>query len=78
MFVWLREERLRQAHFLVSSSETPLAMVGDHLGYASAAHFAKAFKERFGSTPRQLRSELRVVRSQQLSQGSSQVDAAAG
>jgi DNA-binding response OmpR family regulator len=63
-FVWLREERLRQAHFLVSSSETPLAMVGDHLGYATAAHFAKAFKDRFGSTPRQLRSELRVVRSQ--------------
>jgi CheY-like chemotaxis protein len=73
-FVWLREERLRQAHFLVSSSETPLGMVGDHLGYATAAHFAKAFKERFGSTPRQLRSELRVVRSQETRQS----DTAAG
>ena len=74
VFVWLREERLRQAHFLVGSSETPLAMVGDHLGYATAAHFAKAFKDRFGSTPRQLRSEVRVVRSQETGQS----DIAAG
>jgi DNA-binding response OmpR family regulator len=61
VFAWLREERLRQAHYLVSTSDTPLAMLSDHLGFATPAHFAKAFRERFGSTPRHLRGGVRAM-----------------
>lgn len=64
VFGWLREERLRQAHYLVTSTDTPLAMIGDHLGYATPAHFAKAFRERFGCPPHSLRKELQVARQQ--------------
>lgn len=62
VFEWLREECLRQAHYLVASTDTPLAMIGDHMGYATPSHFAKAFRERFGCPPRTLRAEMRAAR----------------
>lgn len=62
VFQWLREERLRQAHYLASGTDTPLAMVSDHLGFSSPAHFAKAFRERFGCTPRDLRAGMVTAR----------------
>ena len=65
VFGWLREERLRQANYLVIRTDTPLAMVSDHLGYATPAHFSKAFRERFGSSPRTLRGEVQVLRQQE-------------
>jgi CheY-like chemotaxis protein len=65
VFGWLREERLRQANYLVTRTDTPLAMLSDHLGYATPAHFSKAFRERFGSSPRTLRGEVQVVRQQE-------------
>lgn len=55
VFGWLREERLRQAHYLAINTDMPLAIVSDHLGYATPAHFSKAFRERFGCPPRDLR-----------------------
>jgi DNA-binding response OmpR family regulator len=58
VFEWMREERLRQAHYLSSNTDTPLAMVSDHLGFSSPAHFAKAFRERFGCTSRDLRASM--------------------
>jgi len=60
VFGWLRDERLRQAHYLIASTSTPLAMVSDHLGFSSPAHFAKAFRERFGCAPRELRGEMQA------------------
>jgi DNA-binding response OmpR family regulator len=65
VFGWLREERLRHANYLISSTDTPLAVLSDHLGYATPAHFSKAFRERFGSTPRTFRGEMKVVRQQE-------------
>ncbi len=65
VFGWLREERLRQAHYLVTSIDTPMAVIGDHLGYATPAHFSKAFRERFGCPPHSLRRELQVARQQE-------------
>ena len=61
VFEWLREECLRQAHYLVTSTDTPLAMIGDHMGYATPSHFAKAFRARFGCPPRSLRAEVRAA-----------------
>lgn len=58
MFSWIREERLRQAHALVTTTETSLLSISDHLGYSSPANFSKAFRDRFGCCPRELRKKL--------------------
>jgi DNA-binding response OmpR family regulator len=55
---WLREERLRQARSLLLITETPVASIALHLGFSSQANFAKAFRERFGCSARELRAEL--------------------
>jgi DNA-binding response OmpR family regulator len=65
VFNWLREERLRQAHHLVCRSDTSLTDIGTHLGYSSSANFARAFSERFGFTPRDLRRDIRLARLQE-------------
>ena len=59
VFAWLREERLRQARELLALTETPISDIGEHLGYSSGANFSKAFRERFGCSPRDLRVELK-------------------
>jgi len=58
VFAWLREERLRQARELLASTETPISNIGEYVGYSSGANFSKAFRERFGCSPRELRVEL--------------------
>lgn len=55
VYAWLREERLQQAHHLLASTQVPIATLSDVLGYSSPANFAKAFRERFACTPRQVR-----------------------
>lgn len=62
VFGWLREERLRQAHHLVCRTDTPMSEIGEHLGYSSPANFARAFSERFGFSPSDLRREMRIKR----------------
>ncbi len=58
VFGWLREERLRKARQLLAGTSTPIASIGEHLGYSSPANFAKAFRERFGCSPRELRNQM--------------------
>lgn len=55
VFAWLREERLRQAHQLLCRTDTPISLIGEHLGYSTPANFAKAVRDRFGVPPRELR-----------------------
>ena len=62
MFGWLREERLRAAHHLVCRTDTPLSLVGEHLGFSTAANFTRAFHERFGFPPRDLRRDMLTAR----------------
>jgi DNA-binding response OmpR family regulator len=56
IFGWLREERLRQAHDLVTRTDSPIALISECLGYSTSANFTKAFRDRFGVTPTELRS----------------------
>jgi DNA-binding response OmpR family regulator len=63
VFGWLREERLRQAHHLICRTDTPISLIGEHLGYSSPANFTKAVRERFGVSPRHLRREVQMPRS---------------
>lgn len=62
VFAWLREERLRLAHQLVCRSETPMSQIAEHLGYSSSSNMARAFGERFGFNPSDLRREMRLAR----------------
>lgn len=64
VFGWLREERLRKARQLLANTSTPIASIGEHLGYSSPANFAKAFRERFGCSPRELRSQMQSGQTQ--------------
>jgi transcriptional regulator GlxA family with amidase domain len=61
-FGWLREERLRRAHHLVCTTESPISLIGEHLGYGTPANFTRAFHDRFGFSPRELRRSLWVAR----------------
>ena len=62
VFGWLREERLRRAHHLVCHTDTPISAIGEHLGYSTPANFTRAFRDRFGFAPRDLRRDLWVMR----------------
>jgi len=56
VFGWLREERLRQAHALVFKTDTSVSTISDCLGYSTPANFTKAFRDRYGITPTELRA----------------------
>ena len=59
VFSWLREERLRRAYAIVVNTDTAVTVIGDMLGYSSVANFTKAFRDRFGYSPRELRAGIR-------------------
>jgi DNA-binding response OmpR family regulator len=61
-FGWLREERLRQAQQLICQTDTSISSIGEHLGYSTPANFSKAFRERFGLPPSELRRKMWTAR----------------
>jgi AraC-like DNA-binding protein len=58
VFGWLREERLRQANSQVSGTQTPFSVLSEALGYSTPANFSKAFRQRFGCSPSEMRAQL--------------------
>lgn len=58
VFGWLREERMRQANSQVRGSQTSFSVISDALGYSTPANFSKAFRQRFGCSPSEMRSQL--------------------
>lgn len=58
VFGWLREERMRQANSQVSGSQTSFSVISDALGYSTPANFSKAFRQRFGCSPSEMRIQL--------------------
>lgn len=58
VFGWLREERLRRAYELVSQTDASITVISGVLGYSTAANFTKAFRERYGCSPREIRAGL--------------------
>lgn len=60
VYAWLREERLLQAKTLLMTTDTPLAYLAQHLGFANPGNFARAFKERFACTASSLRKGRQV------------------
>jgi len=47
--------RMREALELLRGSALPIALIAERVGYAQAASFATAFRQRFGLTPRDAR-----------------------
>lgn len=58
VFGWLREERMRQANSQVRGSQTSFSVISDALGYSTPANFSKAFRQRFGCSPSEMRAQL--------------------
>jgi len=58
VFVWFREERLRQARQLLAETRLDIVSIAEQLGYHSQSHFANAFRERSGLSPREYRANL--------------------
>lgn len=56
VYGWFREERLRRAHDLLMNSDTSVSVIADTLGYSTPANFTKAFRERYGCSPTELRA----------------------
>tara|TARA_R100001369_G_scaffold85386_1_gene119044 strand:- start:708 stop:1661 length:954 start_codon:yes stop_codon:yes gene_type:complete len=56
VFQFLKNERLRNAHVLVKSSNEPFKRIARQNGFKNATHFSREFKARYGYTPRDLRA----------------------
>jgi DNA-binding response OmpR family regulator len=59
VFEYLRDERLRIAQKLLSSTSLSIASIAEEIGFSSAANFATAFRERSGMSPSAYREEFR-------------------
>ena len=51
LLVYLSEQRLLKAERLLSSTALPVGRIASECGFASAAHFAAAFRKRHRMTP---------------------------
>ena len=61
VFGWLRDERLRQAHALVTGSDRSFSQISEQLGFSTPANFSKAFRQRYGCTPSDVRQRLQSI-----------------
>jgi AraC family transcriptional regulator, exoenzyme S synthesis regulatory protein ExsA len=52
--VWIKEQRLLHAQFLLKNTPQNVSEISQMVGYESVSHFIKTFKERFGFTPNKL------------------------
>jgi len=55
VFGYIAEQRLRVAQQLLTLTEQPIQEVAELVGFSNPAHFATAFRRKFGVTPSQLR-----------------------
>jgi AraC-like DNA-binding protein len=51
---WIKKRRLEHAVFLLKNTQKNISEISMEIGYESVSHFIKAFKEKFGTTPKQL------------------------
>ena len=56
IYGWLREERMRQACHLLTTTDTTIASIGEYLGFSTPANFSRSFRERFVMSPREMRA----------------------
>ncbi len=61
VFDFLREERMKEARRLLADTSLDVQEVASAVGFASAANFATAFRERFGMPPSAFRERIAQV-----------------
>lgn len=73
VFGYVAEKRLAEAHALLETTALPVQEVGEQVGFANAAHFATAFRKKFGQAPSQVRRDpvLRKAAAEQVKELSS-------
>jgi AraC family transcriptional regulator, exoenzyme S synthesis regulatory protein ExsA len=49
---WIKQRRLEHAAFLLKNSAQNVSEISMAIGYESVSHFIKAFKEKYGETPK--------------------------
>lgn len=54
--IWLRRLRTDRAKELLSYSDLPIKVIAAEVGYPDLQHFNKVMRQRFGQSPRKLRS----------------------
>ncbi|SHM19563.1 GlxA family transcriptional regulator [Vreelandella subglaciescola] len=52
---WYLDLRLQQAHYLLTETDLDVLVVGLACGFASSPSFSRAFRQRYGCSPRQVR-----------------------
>lgn len=57
VFRFLMHERLRKASILIQHTDIPIKEIAHTTGFISGTHFSKAFKDKYGYTPRDLRKQ---------------------
>ena len=57
VYSFLKSERLRKARQLVKSSDIPFKTIFKVTGFKHASHFSKAFKKKYGLTPKDMREQ---------------------
>ena len=56
---YIRERRLQRAAALIRDSNSKLVDIAAAVGFCDQAHFSRAFKTRFGTTPAAFRNDVR-------------------
>ena len=59
VFRFLTHERLRKTKTLIQHSDLSLKEIAHMTGFKSAAHFSRAFKDKYGLSPSELRETFR-------------------
>jgi DNA-binding response OmpR family regulator len=52
---WLREERMQTAKHLLVTTDTSIQSISEYIGFSNQANFSKAFRARYGLSPREAR-----------------------
>lgn len=61
VYEYLREERMKEARKLLSSTSISISEIATTIGFSSVGTFSTAFKERFGIPPSRFRRQERLV-----------------
>lgn len=52
--LWIKTKKLEHAHFLLKNRLGNVEEVAEVVGFDSASHFIKSFREKYGKTPKQI------------------------
>ncbi len=60
---YLRKARMEAAKYLLMEGRLSIGEIANQVGYSNQSHFARRFKEAYGTTPRQAMAQYNMLRS---------------